>query len=226
MVSNKALAALIVATVVISLGGTILSLNKLDSMRHTQKVGIREFTGLATGQLNLSIGSSASCNVDTNVSFGSGVQPSSTYRLTTDKNNTATTTFQDCLDNSLNQNCKGLQINNTGNVNLNITFSSNANASTLLVSQTNLDISDFMYYIVNGTAAANTSQGCRNITNHTAQIAGMHLYVQESTTEKICENLTYNDGSDTMHIEFNVTLEPDVYPSTKTAIITITCAQN
>jgi hypothetical protein len=215
--SNKSLALLLVGAILLSLGGTIVSLNQLT------KSGA---TGLATGQLNLSITSTASCAVDTNVSFGTSGQPTGTYSLTTDRNNSLTTSFQDCLDSSLSNSCKGLQINNTGNVNLNITFNSDSNASTLLVSQTNLDITDFRYTVRNGTAAANTSNGCQNITNHSTQIDNVPLNVIQATTQKICENLTYTDGSDIMHVEFNITLEPDIYPSTKTAIITVTCAQN
>jgi hypothetical protein len=226
MVSNKSLAVLIVAAVVLSLGGTIFNLSKLDDIRTKNYLPAEKYTGLATGQLNLSITSTASCAVDTNVSFGSSGQPTGTYSLTTDKNNSIVTTFEDCLDASLNNNCKGLQINNTGNVNLNITFNSDSNASTLLTSQTNLDITDFRYYVVNGTAGGNLSNGCLNITNGSTQIAGTQLNVLQATTQTICQNLTYTDGSDIMHVEFNITLEPDIYPSTKTAIITITCAQN
>src|SRR4030066_277530 len=66
--SNKSLALLLVAAIIISLGGTMISLNKLNEM------GV---TGLVPGQVTLAITSNMSCNVDSNVSFGSGGQPAS-----------------------------------------------------------------------------------------------------------------------------------------------------
>jgi hypothetical protein len=213
--SNRALALILVAAIVMALGGTIITLNQINPDGATGMVS-------GSGKVNLSISSNANCRVDTNVSLGTGSQPGSQYILSTDRDNTALG-FQSCLD-AASAGCQGLQINNTGNVHLNISFSSDVDASTFLVSQTGLDATDFRYYLVNGSAAINASVGCRNITNMTAQTAGIPFNVATSNT-LICRNLTYTDGQDTMHLEFNITLEPDVLPGTKNAILTITCEQ-
>jgi hypothetical protein len=203
--SNRSLALLLVAAIVVSLGGTIISLNQLGSGA----------TGLATGsgRVNLSVTSTAACKADTNVSFGTGNQPASTIILSSDSNNAG---FSDCSDGAGSNICKGLQVNNTGNTDLNISFNSNANAITLLVSQTGLDVTDFIFYSRNGTFAG-TNPGCRNFTANTSG------NVYQSTELLLCRNLTYNDGTDILTMEFNITLEPDVSPGTKEAIITITC---
>ena len=225
MVSNRNLAFLIIAAVVISLGGTLISLDRLDKLPIPGTGQQKGFTGLATGQLNLSISSNAACHIDTNVSFGTSGQPAATYSLTTEKNNSAggLTTFEDCTEQAGADNCKGLQINNTGNVNINVSFASDSNASTLLVSQLNLDATDFRYFVVNGSNIGNASNGCLNLTNLTAQIERLPLNVVQAANQMICANLSYTDGTDVMHMEFNITIEPDIYPSTKTAVITITC---
>ncbi len=212
-ITNKSLAFFLVAAIIVGLGGTIITLNQINPDGTTGLV-----TG--TGRVNLSISSNANCRVDTNVSLGSGSQPSSTYSLTTDKNNAAIG-FQNCLD-AATEGCQGLQVNNTGNVHLNISFTSDVTATTFLGSQTNLDTTDFRYYIINGSATLNTSQGCINITNGTNQIQGTQLNII-TTNSLICANLTYTDGADTLHMEFNITLEPDIAPGTKQAMITVTC---
>ena len=230
MVSNKSLAVLIIAAVVISLGGTIINLNKLNQFYSlkNQESSNKEFTGLATGTgyVNLSITSSARCGVDTNVSFGSSGQPSVTYSLTSDKDNSLTTTFQNCTDAASTNNCKGIQINNTGNVNLNLTFTSNVDATSLLGSQTGLSSADFRYWIINGSTTTNASQGCRNFTNGTTQLTAGTQINMPTYEQQICNNLTFTDGNDVMHLEFNVTLQPDILPTTKTATLTFNCQQN
>ncbi|MBN2142835.1 hypothetical protein JW711_05905, partial [Candidatus Woesearchaeota archaeon] len=62
--SNKSLALLLVGAIIVSLGGTVIVLNDVGSGA----------TGFATdsGVVNLSIGDFAACEVQTNVSFGSG----------------------------------------------------------------------------------------------------------------------------------------------------------
>jgi hypothetical protein len=210
--TNKALALLLLTAIVIGLGGTIMVLNKISSGS----------TGLVTGtgRVNLTINSTTNCVIDTNVSIGAGVQPLTTYSLTTDKDNTVYG-FQSCLD-AASVSCQGLQINNTGNQNLNVSIRSDSAASSFLGSQTGLGAEDFRYYIINGSAIGNASQGCRNITNGTAAIPGIQFNVGTTDT-LVCNNLTYADGTDTMHVEFNITLENDISSGAKAAIITVTC---
>jgi hypothetical protein len=199
--SNKSLALLLVAAIVISLGGTLISLNKLNQ---------EGLTGMASGQVQLAVSSNMSCDVDSNVTFGSSGQLESVITLSTNLTNTGTN-FTNCVASAA---CQGLQINNTGNVNINVTFNSSVDGTSFVSGVA----ADFMYVVWNGTTASLES-GCR---------AGSSLAWANvpTTASTICSNLTWNETNDMMTMEFNVTVGPTTPPGTKTAILTVTCAQN
>jgi len=207
--SNKSLALLLVAAIVISLGGTLISLNELN------KFGI---TGLAsdTGKVELTVSSNVSCVVDHNVTFGSGGQPPGTISIDTDTNNAW---GNDCSDGAGTNYCKGLEINNTGNVNINVSFSSDKNGTGFLQGP-NADPGDFQYYIRNGTYSG-AQPGCRDITGATSftNVSGPNIDTY------ICGNLTYIDTNDMMTMEFNVTIDDQTPATGKTATLTITCLE-
>jgi hypothetical protein len=212
MVSNRSLALLLVATIVISLGGTLISLNKLNQF---------EITGLVAGIVNLSIGTTAACNVDTNVSFGSGTPTTAIVLSTNADYGGVAAGFQDC-SNVASPCYKGMQINNTGNVNLLVNFTSDKNASTLQGDSSPLTY--FQYYIVNGTlkGGGTGSAGCTNVTNN----LGANGTVVTTTSMTICNNLSYINGYDIVSIGYNLTIN-ETTPKTgqKSAAITINCGQ-
>ena len=78
-ISNKTIVLLLALAIVISLGGTFISLNKLS------KLGVPLITGMGSsgsGRVNLSIEQAISIKVLGNVSFGSGyTNTSSTYAI-------------------------------------------------------------------------------------------------------------------------------------------------
>ena len=204
--SNKSLALLLVAAIIISLGGTMISLNKLNEM------GV---TGLVPGQVTLAITSNMSCNVDSNVSFGSGGQPASSITLSTTKSNVAYN-FTDCTSGNA---CKGIQINNTGNVNIKVNFSSNVDGASLLGGSH--IAGDFNYTAINGTAeTVPTESGCVGTGTNMGTWAAV-----PTTNTSICTNISYTDATDMVSLEFNVTINQNTPPGTKTATIVINCAQ-
>jgi hypothetical protein len=212
MVSNKTLALFIIVTVIVSLGGTLLSLNKLQELSQLKRyvVSTKEVTGLASGQVELTLSSNMSCNVDSNVTFGSAGQPSGTITISTNSTN-AGSNFTNCVASAA---CQGLQINNTGNVNILVAFNSSVDGSGLVAGAA----SDFAYTVYNGTTAS-LEQGCQ-----AGLPAGWGNVPTANTT--ICANLTWDDTNDMMTMEFNVTIGTSTPPGTKTAILTISCAQN
>src|SRR4030043_349020 len=165
--SNKSLALLLVAAIVISLGGTMISLNKLN----------QGYTGLATGKVELEVTQNASCNVDRNVSFGSSGKPTVTTVISTETTN-AGTNFSDCTSGSFG--CRGLEINNTGNVDLYINYTSNFNATGLL--QGNYADTYFMTESKNGTVTG-TEGGCRGGPTATWRVVN-------TSNWQLCANLT------------------------------------
>jgi hypothetical protein len=208
MVSNRTLAVLIVASLVISLGGALISLNKIDSIRTTGFAG--------AGSVNLTIGSTTACVVHNNVTFGSSNPPNSPETISTDWNNTGTTTFTNCISNP--GACGGLVINNTGNIDLNVTLNSSAQGAVFIGgSAAN---SDFVYYVVNGTNNGSEPRyggGCRNAT-----VVGASTV--PNTETMFCKNLTSTTGAELVTLEFNVTVPSDVTQGSKVALITIGCS--
>jgi len=221
MVSNKALAIFIIIAVVVSLGGTLLSLNKINEVQQLGRfpLPVRQITGLAAGNVSLTITTNMSCDVDSNISFGAAGKPGSTIYLDTDTDETPSG-FNDCSDAAGTKACKGLEINNTGNVNINVSFKSDKAGSTLLAGQTGAGAEDFRYLLRNGTYDAG-QLGCKN---ETATVLSWGN-VPTSNVE-ICKNLTFLDSADMMTLEFNLTIEPDIPAGTKTALLTLECQEN
>jgi hypothetical protein len=195
---------LLIVAILITLGGTMISLNKLNQF---------EITGMATGTVNLTLGQLAQCNVDTNVSFGTG-KPTGYLVLSTAGDfggnasnfNNCSTSGSPCYN--------GMQINNTGNANLYVNFTSDKNASSLLGDNSNW--SSFVYEVKNGTYKASTSQGCRGT-------LGTGGIVNNTATMAICTNLSYINTVDIVSLGFNVTINESTPLSSKQALITIAC---
>jgi len=203
--SNKSLALLLVAAIVISLGGTLISINKLNQ---------QGLTGLAAGTVVLNVSENMSCTISSNVSFGtSTTQILTIVNLSTNGSNS--NGFTDCLAQDA---CRGMMINNTGNMNVNVTFSSDKNGTTLLGGPEATNTS-FQYSVVNGSNNGALLPGCNS------GLKTAWTYANETTTA-ICTNLTALSTNNAMTIEYNITIDGNTPTGMKTATIIITCAQN
>jgi len=203
--SNKSLALLLVAAIVISLGGTLISLNKLSQ---------QGLTGLAAGTVVLNVSENMSCTISSNVSFGTSAgQILTIVNLSTNGSNS--NGFNDCTSNDA---CRGMMINNTGNVNVNVTFKSDVNGTTLLGGP-GASPASFNYSVANGSNNGALLPGCNS------GLKTAWGYVNETITT-ICTNLTATSTNKVMTIEYNATIDANTPTGLKTATITITCAQN
>ena len=201
--SNRSLALLLVAAIVISLGGTMISLSRLS------QIGITGMAQTGYGDVNLTVSTNASCTVDTNVNFGSG-HPTATYTLSTDQNNNQYD-FSCDGSNPGTGNCWGILVNNTGNVRLDVNFTSNKDGATFL--GPGHTANDFNYWIDDSEIESNscTTEGSPG---------------QVSTNERvICQGLNFTDSSDVIVIDFNVTIDQNTVPGGKNATMTVTCQQ-
>ena len=204
--SNKSLALLLVAAIVISLGGTFLSLNKLSQIIVLAPPRVTGRALTDAGQVNLTIEQNASCTVDTNVNFGSG-QPQAIV-IDTDTANSGG--FNDCSANA-DTTCGGIIVNNTGNRLLNVTFSSTKNGSEFL-GGTSLD-NQFQYKIDDA-----------EIENNACEDPGSSSYTNVPTTAtKLCNILNYTTDRNTILMDFQVEIKPDTPPGTKTTTINVNC---
>jgi hypothetical protein len=207
MVSNRNLALLLVITIVISLGGAIISLNRLNQF---------EITGLAIGYVNVTLSNITACNVDTNVSFGTGM-PTGTLILSVANDTGANASgFNNCSDSTPSPCYRGMQINNTGNSYIVVNFSSDKNASGLLGDSSPL--TGFTYDIRNGTFKTTLAVGC-------IAVLGTSGSINLNTNYTVCGNLSYITGADTVSIGYNITINETTPKSSKQANIIISCSQ-
>ena len=215
MVSNKTLALFIIVTVIISLGGTLLSLNMLQDLSQSRQfIPSKQVTGLASGTVELNISTNMSCVIASNVSFGASTgQILTTVNLSTNLANT--NGFNNCASDPT---CMGMMINNTGNVNVNVTFKSDVNGTTLLGGP-GASPASFNYSVANGSNNGALLPGCNS------GLKTAWGYVNETITT-ICTNLTATSTNKVMTIEYNATIDANTPTGLKTATITITCAQN
>jgi len=209
--TNKSLALLLVAAIVISLGGTIISLNKMTGT---------EITGKATtgaGQVNVTISSASACVVDNYVNFGAGT-PTTSRTLSTDKNNNFDGWSCDGTGGGTTEgNCTGLVINNTGNVKLNISYNSSLNGSGLLGS--GHTESDFTWI------ADDTELEANSCAIEPTDWTNVNVSIGNGNNSNVCAYLNYTDASDVIVMDFNITVNQNTAPATKTATITIGCIQ-
>ena len=214
--SNKSLALLLVASLVITLGATVVTLNKFNGLEGTGLTGLVVDSGWAA----VNIAGLQGCNVDSTVNYGTGTVTGTTT-LSSDANN-AGSGFNNCTQTGTV--CGGLQVNNTGNANLRINFSSDVNATGFL-SGNSVVQADFVYHIYNGTTnSTRTSGGCGNNSGITAWSSWQNVPELQNVT--ICHNLTFSDGTDVITMEFNTTLRTDTPSGQKNATITVECVQN
>ncbi|MBU1596888.1 MAG: hypothetical protein KKE98_00425 [Nanoarchaeota archaeon] len=205
------MALLLVAAIVISLGGTLISLNKLGQVG----VDAPGIAGMGTaGKVNLSITTTTGCSVDGNVSFGASGQPSVQTILSSRFKNNAPWT--NCAGDDTTG-C-GVVVNNTGNVNVELNFTLD-NSGTTLGLGASATAAYFQYSAINGTDRGTpTEAGCRG--GGTLVTAWTNVGTAETI---ICSNFTYADITDIVTVDYNVTVDTDASPGQKLTLITVTC---
>jgi hypothetical protein len=136
-VSNKTLAVLLIVAIAISLGGTLVSLNRLAVLR----LGGGGITGYAsasgTGTTNISISSSASIKFAINtLDFGPGAVNNSGSNticsLASGKGGGSKDTSARCINFTAAASLESLQIENDGTVNLTVNLTSDHAAAAFI----------------------------------------------------------------------------------------------
>ena len=124
-ISNKTIAVLLVIAVVVSIGGTIISLNKLSQIR-----GLRgPLAGAATtgiGVVNLSVETSLDIMVTGNINFGAGHVNAGSPVASMNSSLTST------ANGTWAWNTQFIKVNSTGTVNISLNVSANATAATFI----------------------------------------------------------------------------------------------
>jgi hypothetical protein len=210
--SNKSLALLLVAAIVITLGGTLVSLSRLNEL------GITGGATSGVGQVNLTVSSNASCTVSTNIIFGSA-RPTANTSISTDFANNVGWDGTLC-NGASNASCTGLIINNTGNTLLNITYNTSKLGPAFLDSQhTN---ASFRYMVDNTEGGA----GCTGTLGPVAWTTVLNNATATGNTSALCNNLNYLPAPNAIIMDFNMSILQNITSGAKTTDITITCTQN
>lgn len=187
--SNKTLGLLLVAAIVISIGGTIISLNKLDGVSTTGYA-----TNNETGTVTLTVPEALSIVLnDSDIDFGTctlnttrGYNFVDSLRSGTTYNNAECTLPNGFPDYII--------IRNDGNVNANVSLRTNTNGSTLF----NDGGSSMAYQIDNGT-----SPGCAG--GAVMQDSYLNFTVVGASNDYVvCSNLTTSASAGT---DVNLTIQ-------------------
>jgi len=202
-ISNKSVAFLLVVAIVISLGGTIFSLNKLNQLG---------FTGLAfsnspQGTANLTVNSSLVLTfVVSNVDFGTGYTNDSGAGMehcVMDTNGSANSA--DCI--GFNSGVSPFVLRNDGNKDLNVSISANKNATTFLGGTNPV----FQFFVEdNGTESGSCSSPQQTVWTD-----------MNTTSVDMCgtSGLNYEDSTDELRIHIKVSVPQDATPGAKTTTL-------
>jgi len=181
-ISNRSLAFLLVVAIVVSLGGTMISLNRLNQLG---------FTGMASsntpqGTANLSINSSLVLTFLTNnVDFGVGYTNDSgagVEQCIIDTN--GTNPSGDCV--GFNSNVQPFELRNDGNKDLTVQISSDKNAASFLGGTSPV----FQYFIEDNTSESGSCTtpsptSWTNVPTTGTDMCGSTGFNYEDTTDQL-----------------------------------------
>ena len=233
-VSNRAVMALLIATIVISLGGTFISLTTINN--RLVGLGLTPITGLvmapnATATLTVTTTSSIKFSQAT-VAFGSGYVNSSGGYTACILSTLATGENIGCED--FNEVGNGFTIENDGNTNLTVELKSNVTAATFIGGSTSR---------FNWNVTLNESGSCVNISangggaifpnttnssdcgdgNMSADAGACGGIFEEVSTDYkvICPRLLYDNDNDALNVDVNITIPVDAPAGDKLAGLTV-----
>ncbi len=202
-VSNKTLAMFLVAAIVVSIAGTIISLNKLGEV---------SYTGYAltdTGQVNISVGTTLSITTqdDNTIDFGTCTPQGGTDVVISSEVANGDATYGICSGFTPDE----ILVRNDGNVNANVTINASdwgeAHGGTFLPSSSGN--SWIAYKITNASSAGGYNGGCvgnyqstyTNITNtYNSNMLGcdnLSAHATDNSFEFDVEILVPNDAQST-----------------------------
>ncbi|KHO46130.1 MAG: hypothetical protein QS98_C0005G0077 [archaeon GW2011_AR3] len=214
-ISNSWLVALLTATVTLSVFGTVLNMGIIKD-----SPVIPWITGrLSYGTVTIRITNLVSLSIPAeDIDFGSG-QISQATDLSTEQVNPGT--FNECIESSGSYShpydCRGIQIENTGNSYINITLSSSADGDSFFLGDNATD--EFRFAVVEGNISRASVDSCKLNGND-----GLSLFPQSSSYSTgfmnwtpinksfiytICHNLTYSTDDRSLVIEINMTVPAD-----------------
>jgi hypothetical protein len=202
-ISNRTLAFLLVVAIVISIGGTFLSLVKLNQFTYTGKATSD------TGRANFTIESDVSISFTTNaVDFGTGYVNATAANVQNCTMDTNLTKSSDCVNFSAAF-WGPFVLENQGNINVSVNLTSNATATEFIGG--NATIRAFTFVM-----QENETGACPvNVTPTTWTAVA-------TASSLICGNLLGTDSTDALNMHIGVVIPEDAYKNEHRALLTAT----
>lgn len=205
--SNKALSLFLLAAIVVSLGGTLVVLNKLGTMHPTG------FAASATGTVNLTVASTKSITTNESnlINFGSCTTAGSYFDVINSENTLNTSTRCPSLDSTY----RNISVRNDGNANGSITVAFSAcapgggNASCAFLNSSGSPKSTLQFRTTSSGRPPYTG-GCSNtpITAYTI-VNGTHPVAA-------CTQLDAGASANSLVLNVQIGLSPSTYLVTNT----------
>jgi hypothetical protein len=208
-ISNKTLAILLVFAMAISLGGTLISLNRLR-VTGTEVPGITGF-GTGTGIANLSITSDTTISILTNIiDFGTGVVnitlSCNNATLASSHNDTNWTAVTNvCWSNAtvggggkIEFSSEDIVIRNDGSVNVTLQMASSDDTAATFIGGTTAGGPLYQY-----RAHSNETDACDNANNQTWHD------INSSNTMAVCDKLKADNSQDEVRVSIKVRIPSD-----------------
>lgn len=213
--SNKSLAFILVVAIVISLGGTIVSMNRLNQLGFTGRA-----TGTDTGTTNFSLESNvvitfATSNVDFGTGYINGSSVANACVITTNATDGWNNTFAGgtagaCLGNLIND--SPFVIRNDGNINANLTLRASDNASTFVTGGGSGYATPLFQWALRDKEAGSCTA-----------IKYNNTWTNVSTTDdQVCTPLNYDDSNDEIYLDILVLIPVDADQTAHTVNIVAT----
>ena len=211
-ISNNTLALFLIAAVVISVGGTIVSLNRLNTLSQiTTTTGFASANSTGTTMLNISTTSAIRFAINA-VDFGAGSVNTTAggTNCTMWINDSSTFNKSGCTSfNTVNPYGDTFILENDGSTYLNVTLNSTNNTADFIGG--NVTVAAFEYVVGN-----NQSGSCVGTLGLTTW-----AYVLKVDTN-ICSNMSYNVAFNTLRIGVKVIIPYDAGSGARSSIFTAT----
>jgi hypothetical protein len=202
--SNKALSLLLLVAMVISVGGTLLTLSKLNEPAAAGMV-----TSTPTAQSNFTITSNVSIIFAVNTTnFGAGYIASGIGVFC--NVSTLNAASVECLGGGWNIG-SNLTIENNGNTNMNVSLNISKNASTFIGTGANFSIMTYQ----------NETSSCTTLnTTWSTALVDVNDSITTNYGAHICTNLNFLDSQDSIKIAVALKIPSNVSVGTHTVLLT------
>jgi hypothetical protein len=220
-ISNKTIVVLLIGAIIISLGGTLISLNKLA------KIKTVSITGFAPGDRNVTSGNvSLTISDITWINFslkmcylGSGYVTRNKCELNSSGSTNGYNISACSPSFGVTNTCTGLQIKNIGNNNVSLNISFKNNSAFIQPAG-----GEIWFKMMNGTTTG-TNQGCLEASG-TRKLGNFERkwneVVRAGETNTTCSRFFYGNTANTVSIHLRVRVQQGVPQGVKQNVITAT----